>query len=749
MSIMLKEKILFLWIFWLTASSSTFAQFHFRYEQDIPIVAYSDTLRFAWAGGINSGIYNTIDLNNDELLDLVILDRTSNRILTFLNEGRQYTYDPTYASLFPSDVKHWMLLVDYNCDGEKDLFTGSGSQGMKVYLNSTKEGQPLSWKIVANPLKTVGFSGFNVSLLVGSSDIPAISDIDGDDDLDVIVYNVNGRGNLEYYQNQSVEQHGHCDFLKFEAVDRRWGGVQECECNYFAFGTQDCEDTAGGGRLEENAKEQHIGGKSILAVDIDGDLDKDLLIGHEECSELYFLANIGSAENARFESFDNQFPDEVNPANFFVYPTAFYEDVDLDGVKDLIVTPNASINVLNSVDFTASNWLYKNTHTNEKPAFSLSTRTFLQEEMIDVGENAVPAFADFDADGDLDLFLSSRGTIQEDGFYAGIILYENTGTPSKPAFTLNTIDFAGLSKLKLHEVKVYFTDLNGDALPEMIITGAHQTSTGGILYIFENQETQPFQFQFDENNAKTVDFNFNLKDNFAFYDVDKDGVQDLFLGKQNGNLEYYHNSGKGLNPVWILESENVGDIKASISNLFVSPIFYDLDQNGEVDLISTDISGKLLIRPDFITKIELPQPIRVDTAYLVDNKVNSEPPVKLSEQTWLAAVDLFNDGEITLFVGGREGGVTVLKLNFQHNEQSTGLVIYPNPSDNKVIIEAKNPIKTLQVMNAGGQVLFEDELSEPDMQMQLDIHHLPAGLYLIRVFPLNGKILTGKLIVSQ
>lgn len=747
MAVIFKQKVSLLLILWLVTNSPSFAQFYFQYEQDIPVIINADTLKFSWAGGLNSGMYNTIDLNGDDRQDLVIFDRTSGRISTFFNEDNQYIYSPVYASFFPPDIRDWLLITDYNCDGKKDLFTGSGSQGIRVYLNTAHEGETVSWKLVANPLKTLGFSGFNIALLVGSSDVPAISDIDEDGDQDIIVYNVNGRGNLEYYQNQSVEQQGHCDSLVFEAVDRRWGGVLECDCNHFVFGTQNCEGTAGEGRLEKNTKEQHVGGKSILAIDVDGDLDKDLLIGHEECSELYFLRNVGSVKDARFESFENQFPDEVNPANFFVYPTAFYEDVDLDGIKDLIVTPNASFNVWDGIDFTASNWFYKNTQINENPAFSLVTRRLLQEEMIDLGENAVPALADFDADGDLDLFLGSRGRLQENGFYAGVILYENTGTSSQPEFTLNTTDFAGLTKLQLHDVKIYFTDLNGDIWPEMVIIGAKPESNQGLLYVFENKAAAPFLF--DVNNARIIDLDFNLKDNFAFYDVDKDGAQDLFLGKQSGSLQYYRNAGKGLNPIWMLESENVGDIKANISGLFISPVFYDLDQNGEPDLITTDRSGKLLIRPDFLSKVELSQPVSVDTAHLIDSKFDHHLLIKLSEQTWLAAAELFGNGEIALLIGGREGGISILKLNFQNKEQTSGLIIYPNPSEHKLSVKAKSPIQALQVINAAGQVVLEAELAEPASQTELNIYHLPAGLYIVRVFQVNGGIQTGKLIVSQ
>ncbi len=46
---------------------------------------------------------------------------------------------PDYESLFPSDVLNWILLRDFNCDGQKDIFTGD-IFGMKVYKNTTPPG---------------------------------------------------------------------------------------------------------------------------------------------------------------------------------------------------------------------------------------------------------------------------------------------------------------------------------------------------------------------------------------------------------------------------------------------------------------------------------------------------------------------------------------------------------------------------------------------------------------------------------
>lgn len=744
---MLKEKLSIFYLVWLIAYTPGFAQFAFEYEHHIPVVKDGDTLKMPWAGGINAGVYNTLDINGDGLDDLVVFDRTSGQVMTFVNENGNYTSQPVYASLFP-EIRNWMLLLDYNRDGKKDIFTGSGRQGISVYVNTTEEEKTVSWKLVSDPLRTLGFSGNPVALQVGASDTPGISDTDGDGDFDIIIINVNGDGGLNYYQNQSIEKYGHSDSLIFKATHRRWGGVQECGCDQFVFDSQTCDEVYGA-RVLHTDKEQHVGGKSILAVDMDGDDDKDLITGHEDCSTLYFMENIGTAALPRFESYSSQFPENTKPVDFFVYPAAFYEDIDLDGVKDLIVTPNASYNIANQIDFTASNWLYKNTGTAASPSFSFVSQSLLQDEMIEVGENAAPALVDFDQDGDMDLFIGSRGLMHSDGFYASIVLYKNTGTADNPAFTLATNDFASVSQLKLQELKVYFSDLNNDGLSEMIITGSASGFRDGSIYVFENSEARPFQF--DASKAKAIAFDFSTKDNFAFYDIDADGEKDLLLGKETGDLEYYRNEGKNLNPVWVLEDKNIGGITPGIFNLFLSPLLYDLDENGAPDLISTDISGRVMVRPDFISRFSQSQAINVDTARIANSPVENSL-LQFGGQTWLAAADLFGDNSTVLLVGGRGGGISIVKLDDQKHEQEFAeLLIYPNPSyflNQKVRVKSEEPIKAIQVISLTGQVVYENEWSEANAQVEL-IHTLPVGMYLIRVFSVNGNIQTGKLIMSH
>ncbi len=86
-----------------------------------------------------------------------------------------------------------MLLADYNCDGKKDIFTNT-TFGLKVYKNTT-DGQ-LTFELQEDPLLTE-IGGSMVNLQVGSSDLPALSDIDGDGDLDILGF---------FYWKTSVHQ---------------------------------------------------------------------------------------------------------------------------------------------------------------------------------------------------------------------------------------------------------------------------------------------------------------------------------------------------------------------------------------------------------------------------------------------------------------------------------------------------------------------------------------------------------------
>ena len=73
-------------------------QLSFVQSENLIVTKAGDSLKSAWAGGINSAQISTIDLNNDQLNDLVIFDKSGNKILTFVNKTDHYVYDHQYES---------------------------------------------------------------------------------------------------------------------------------------------------------------------------------------------------------------------------------------------------------------------------------------------------------------------------------------------------------------------------------------------------------------------------------------------------------------------------------------------------------------------------------------------------------------------------------------------------------------------------------------------------------------------------
>ena len=438
------------------------AQALFQYQADVPLEVNNQFLHNPWAGGINSAQFNKVDLDNDGTDELLVYDRSANTFLIYQEINGVYVLNNDLDYVLPRFNAGWIVFADYDGDGKKDIFN-NGERGIVVYKNVSKTQGPAQWKMVANPLSTTGFSG-KINLIANAADIPGIADIDNDGDLDILVYDFAVGGTIRFNKNMSEELYHNADSLDFEIDNRRWGDFDECQCNLFAFGDQTCADI-------ESGRVAHVGGKSILTIDNDGDGDKDLLLGHEICEELYFFQNDGDTSHAHFTGFSVQYPNAEHPANMYIFPAGFYEDVDFDGVKDLLVSPNVYSNIGFMMDLRHSSWLYHNAGENGHPDFQYVENNFLQDDMLDLGEKAVPALVDYDADGDFDLVVAANG-FKLGGAYVGYVsLLENTGTPTDPSFQLAQQDLLNLSSLQWNNPRIVFSDFNGDGALGFVLFG--------------------------------------------------------------------------------------------------------------------------------------------------------------------------------------------------------------------------------------------------------------------------------------
>jgi hypothetical protein len=697
-------------------------------DQTIPVKdEQGNILPLAWAGGLNAAHYNTMDLNDDGKEDLVLYDRMGGKILTFLDTENQYQYAPEYEEFFPREITNWLLLRDYNCDGKKDIFTGN-ILGIKVYTNVTVSGENPTWEeftfytgfpgAKSEVLLTKGFSG-KINLQLQFDDLPAIADADGDGDLDIFNVRFVGEGTVEYHQNFSKERYGTCDSLDFERITQKWGNFTECDCAEFAFNNADCAPI--GGRIK------HAGGKSLLMLDVDGNTTLDVLFSEADCTNLYALKNEGTVENPLIDSYTT-FP-KASPVDFLIFPAAFYEDVDFDGRKDLISVPNifSKTPEIQLADLGQSNWLYKNNGTNISPVFDFSTRSFLQDQMIDIGDNAVPAFIDYDGDGDQDMFVSQNNNTNS---IATIRLYENTGTRSAPAFSLLNQDAFGFSNLTYFNLKIQFADLNHDTKSDLVFTATDLLNGQTKLYYLANQSNTVLDFSGQTIQQTSV--SILSSENVLVVDVDNDGFQDLLIGKSNGALQYWKNEQVPETPSFSLENDTYLGISANVLRQNITGAAADLDADGKIDLVLGDQRGVLNVISNFREASD----VSGEITNIIFNPLATDYRSKnLGGRIWPVTANIFNTNKPSIVVGNTLGGIYVLRNDEGASLPNEPVIsLFPNPVNVRDIahIQIDRPA-TMQVFSSLGQAVTSPVNIPANERYDFQMPYVSGGVYILRL----------------
>lgn len=722
------------YIFLLLMPLAAMAQFTYTLDASIPVQnSEGEDLSLAWAGGLNAVQFNTMDLDGDGQEDLVLFDRMAGKVITFIVSEGQHVPAPEFEELFPEGIYNWVLLRDFNCDGKKDIFTGD-VLGIKVYRNVTSTPGVLLWE---QHLFETGFSGarsqvlltenpatgIKVNLQLQFDDLPSINDVDGDGDIDILNIQYTGR-TVEFHRNMRVENGLPCDSLEYVRITRAWGNFSECGCGLFSFDGKPCDDNHGG-------RTQHAGGKSLLTLDINGDQVQDLIFSEAECTRLFALPNNGTVDDPVINSFAPF--SEAKPANFVIFPAAYYEDVDMDGKKDLITSPNIfSKEFLNS-DLNHSTWFYKNTGTDLNPSFSFMQDDFLQARMIDVGDNAVPAFTDIDGDGDFDMLVSSHSSPE---FTSTVRLYENTGSAAAPAFKLVADDFLGFSDSRFFNVKIQIVDINSDQTQDLVFSATHFDTYETHVYYFKNKS----QSILDVGGValEQLDFSLTSSENVYFNDINGDGLPDLLAGRSEGNLEYWKNNGIPGAPSFVLEDNRYLGLEPSPLRQNLAAAVADLDADGKVDLVLADQTGKLSIVTDFKNFTGTAEDFHRDIVFAKSRSAYTQK--NLGGKTWPAVVNLFNSNKPAIAVGNILGGIHILK----HDEgrslpEIPEVQIYPNPALlNDVLHIRADRQGTAEIISLLGQQLSTPVVIAANQVYRYTLPPLAAGLYLLK-FTSNGK----------
>ena len=693
---------------------------------DIQVRTTENTLSFPWAGGLNACQFGRMDLDGDGRKDLLVFDRHGNRLLTFLNQGAtgeiKYNYAPEYAKRFPK-LTDWAVFADYDGDGREDIFTYSqGWAGMKVYRNVSVE--QIGFELVVFPYLTSWQGGGEVNLIATNADYPAITDLDGDGDLDILTFGVLGTF-IEKHRNLSVERYGTRDSLVFEKTDYCWGRVAESEETNEMY----LDTCLFGKSLIVSKDDFRHRGATFAVRDLTGNGLTDLLLADVDYPNLVFLKNGGTPDNALMVSQEAQFP-ENEPVRLFSMPLPYFTDIDNDGVDDLLVSP-FDPNPM-ACEGQKSVWLYLNRGTNQNTDFQLYTKSFLQNQMLDVGTGAFPVFVDADGDGLTDLLVGNIGDLDSTYYINGSLqihrsaqlhLYKNVGTKQNTVFQLFDNDFGGLKSLKQTGLVPTFGDLDGDGRKEMIVGTAE-----GNLMLFDHD----FSFLDDDflhfGNAWSAP---------CLFDVDQDGTLDLVVGDASGKLTYYQGVKQGSNTHFQLITDfwgqvDVCDHAASYFGYSV-PTFFKV--GGEVLLAVGSEQGKVFLFKDL--NRNLGSAFTDITDRLSDYVCAFEN--RFGMRCASALADLNGDGTLEMVVGNLCGGLELINGNITVNHgveetENADFRIFPNPAHGLVTIEGTGQ---LTISNLLGQTVLTKEIDGRETV------ELPFGIWFVK---LNG--MTQKLVVE-
>lgn len=680
----------------------------------------------AWSGGINNAQFSEIDLNLDGEKDLIIFDRTGNKITPFLYKNGEYIFAPVYRKFFPK-LHDWIILADYNCDGKNDIYTYS-TGGFAIYKNTSQNNLNFT---LENSLVLSDYGSNNLNIYISAVDIPAVVDIDYDGDLDILTFAILG-GFVEYHRNMAMELTGHCDTIAFQFEDGCWGKAYE-GLNEYVLNCLNCQCPPI--TSNSNNKQKHAG-STLLAIDIDNDNDKDLVLGDIFYNNLNLLINGGSNQNALISSVDSIFPTNFSsinsiPVDVPTFPAIFYIDIDHDGIKDLLASPN---NQNNSANFESC-WLYKNNGQNNQPDFEFVETNFLQSEMIDLGEGAYPAFFDYNNDNLEDLIVGNYGYFEpNDNPISSLALFENIGTINKPKYELINRDWQDISTINLNvnlnlpALNLYptFGDLDGDNDKDLIIGDAD-----GKLHFFTNNGMTPPVFNLVSPNFQQIDVGYFATPQLV--DVNRDGLLDLLIGEQLGNINYLPNNGNITIPIFDTIIANFGgvDVDTNITNTgYSSPKL--VDYNGNYHLYSGSYSGKIYEFDNIDNN--LTGIFDTVNSYIEDIWEGSKSTITFS--------DINNDNIHDMIVGNYCGGLSLFSSdsliinNIAESQTKHKLVLYPNPAQNEIVIKTKETGK-LYVKDLFGRIIISD--IKKDYNHTLNIKNMQAGMYILKTPNLSTK----------
>ncbi len=544
-------------------------------------------------GGLDVPRPQFVDIDADGDADL-FLQEYSNSLWFFENTGtarapRHEWRTDRYQNI---EIGEWYRFIDLDADGAIDLLTESPVSHIRHYRNTGTKTMP-AFTLVGE-LR----DGTGAPMFMDRQNIPALADIDCDGRLDMLVGRVEGV--VDRYEATAPGA------AQFALIAERYEGIEII-----------------GGIGMPTARH---GANAIASHDFDNDGDQDLFWGDFFEPAILLIENVGSTcSNPSFQSPPVTLP-FADGSRTSGYNAPAPVDIDHDGDLDFLIgVIGGAFNPIRTGEDNFFFW-----ERTAADAFTLRTKRFL--DGIDHGSDAAPAFADIDADGDLDLLVGSKIDAQT-GSYPSLQVYRNDGTRTAPRFRamepVRLIDAYNLTPAP--------GDLDSDGDIDVIVGTWNQD----LVFVRNEGSPQAPKWVPDPSGAIKPPRASHLAP--ALGDVDNDGDLDLIAGQANGMLLFYRNAGTRRVPKFTLVSDSLDGIKVGRRS---TPTLVDVDGDGLLDLvIGHEDRGPLMVArnagtrtsPKFVMTEPLPMPL---------------PPISAP-----AFADVDGDGIPDLLVGTTSGGM--------------------------------------------------------------------------------------------
>jgi hypothetical protein len=190
----------------------------------------------------------------------------------------------------------------------------------------------------------------------------------------------------------------------------------------------------------------------------------------------------------------------------------------------------------------------------------------VQAQLFGAGGTLVNAAADYDSDGDVDLFVGFNGAPNR--------LYKNDG-----GVFADVAAAAGVADPRATRAAAW-GDFDADGDPDLLVGFAPATPEASVLRLYRND---PGRFT-DVTKDAGLAVNAGAVRQAAWVDVDADGDLDLSVGFRDRADMFYRNASGRFTDV-------AGEIGLADPRKSVGAVWFDYDEDGDLDLYAAHMDG--------------------------------------------------------------------------------------------------------------------------------------------------------------